>query len=237
VGFTNTADLAFALAQIIIINVVLSGDNAVVIALACRNLAPRQQRQAFLIGTLGIVVFLTLLTAFAAYLLSLPYIEVAGSLVLLWIGVKLLVPEEGGDNIHQSDRLWDAIKTIVVADIVMSLDNVLGMAGAAKGHLGMLIVGLLVSIPLVLFGSALIMRLMERIPVLVTGGAALLGWVAGEMAVGDPSIEGWMRLEAPSLEYLVPLAGAAFVVVAGKYLERRAVLAEERNAVGEMAAE
>jgi YjbE family integral membrane protein len=237
VGFTNMADLAFALAQIIVINVVLSGDNAVVIALACRNLPQRQQRQAFLIGTLGIVVFLTLLTAFAAYLLSLPYIELAGSLVLLWIGVKLLIPEEGEDSVHQSDRLWDAIKTIVIADIVMSLDNVLGMAGAAKGHLGMLIVGLLVSIPLVLFGSALIMRLMERMPVLVTLGAALLGWVAGEMAVGDPSVAGWMRLEAPSLEYLVPLAGAAFVVVLGKYLERRAVLAVEQDAIGEMAAE
>jgi YjbE family integral membrane protein len=237
VGFSNAADLAFAQAQIIVINVVLSGDNAVVIALACRNLAPRQQRQAFLIGTLGIVVFLTLLTAFAAYLLSMPYIELAGSLVLLWIGVKLLVPEEGEDNIHQSDRLWDAVKTIVVADVVMSLDNVLGMAGAAKGHLAMLIVGLVVSIPLVLFGSALIMRLMERFPVLVTLGAALLGWVAGEMAVGDPSIAGWMRLEAPSLDYLVPLAGAALVVLLGKYLERRAVLAVEQNAIGDMAAE
>jgi YjbE family integral membrane protein len=237
VGFANVTDLAFALAQIIVINVVLSGDNAVVIALACRSLPPRQQRQAFLIGTLGIVVCLTVLTAFAAYLLSLPYIELAGSLVLLWIGVKLLISEESEDRVRQSERLWDAIKTIVIADVVMSLDNVLGMAGAAKGHLGMLIIGLLVSIPLVLFGSALIMRLMERLPVLVIGGAALLGWVAGEMAVGDPSVGGWVQVEAPSLDYLVPLAGAVFVVVLGKYLERRAVLAEERGTVGEIAAE
>jgi YjbE family integral membrane protein len=218
--FASISDLLSALFEIAAINILLSGDNAVVIALACRGLPPHQQRKAFLLGSAGIVVLLVLLTAFAAYLMSLPYLELAGSVVLLWIGIKLLLPEAEEESVAESGRLADAVKTIIIADVVMSLDNVLGMAGAARGHLGMLFVGLLITIPVVLFGSALITRLMTRFPLLVTLGAALLGYVAGEMAVGDPSIKAWIAGHAPALDTIIPVAGALTVVTGGKLLAR-----------------
>lgn len=216
-------DIWIALFQISVINVLLSGDNAVVIALACRSLPPRQQRHAFIVGTVGIVVFLTALTAFAAYLLALPYLEIAGSVLLLWIGIKLLSPadEEGGGIEGNSGTFWAAVKTIIIADIVMSLDNVLGMAGAAKGHLGMLFVGLVITIPLILFGSAMIMKLMERFPIFVTLGAGLLGWVAGEMAIADPSVSGFVEANQQLYDVGVPAIGALAVVVVGKSLAKK----------------
>jgi len=210
-----------ALFKIAVINVVLSGDNAVVIALACRGLEPRQQRRAFIVGTGSIVVLMTVLTAMAAWLMTLPYIQLIGSVLLIWIGIKLLIPEGGDEEISQSDHFWGAVKTIIIADIVMSLDNVLGMAGAAKGHLGMLFVGLLITMPLILFGSALLMRLMERSPIFVTIGAGLLGWVAGEMAIGDIAVKDYVEVHAHFLEIAAPLVGALMVVVAGKMLGRR----------------
>jgi YjbE family integral membrane protein len=210
-----------ALVKIAIINVVLSGDNAVVIALACRSLPPRQQRNAFIVGTGGIVVLMTVLTAFAAWLMTLPWIQALGSLLLLWIGVKLLLPEDGEGNVKDSGNFWDAVRTIIIADIVMSLDNVLGMAGAAQGHLGMLFVGLLITMPLILFGSAMLMRLMERFPVFVTIGAGVLGYVAGDMAVGDLALKNYVEVHAHYLDWLAPIVGALFVIIAGKLLARR----------------
>jgi YjbE family integral membrane protein len=217
-----------ALFKIAVINIVLSGDNAVVIALACRSLPPRQQRNAFIVGTGGIVVLMTMLTACAAWLMSLPWIQAIGSILLVWIGVKLLLPEDGEGNVKDSANFWDAVRTIIIADIVMSLDNVLGMAGAAKGHLGMLFVGLLITMPLILFGSAMLMRLMERFPVFVTVGAGLLGYVAGDMAVGDLAVKGYVETHAHYLDWLAPIVGALFVVVAGKLIARR-----KAGAVGE----
>ncbi len=225
----TSPEIWVALFQICVINVLLSGDNAVVIALACRNLPGKQQKQAFAIGAVGVIVLMTALTAFAAYLMSLPYLEVIGSLLLLWIGIKLLVPgdEEDGDG-KVSSGFWDAVKTIIIADIVMSLDNVLGMAGAAKGHLGMLFVGMVITIPLILFGSALIMKLMERFPVFITFGAGLLGWVAGEMAIADPALKGTIEARAHFLDFVAPVLGAAAVVIAGRVLaHRRAAEAEK----------
>jgi YjbE family integral membrane protein len=210
-----------ALFKIAVINVVLSGDNAVVIALACRSLAPKQQRNAFAVGTAGIVVLMTILTAFAAYLMTLPYLQIIGSLLLLWIGVKLLLPEDEEGNIKDSNSFWEAVKTIIIADIVMSLDNVLGMAGAANGHLGMLFVGLLITMPLILFGSAMLMKLMERLPALVTVGAGLLGYVAGDMAVADLSVKHYVEVHAHALDTVAPIIGAAFVVIAGNMIARR----------------
>src|SRR5579885_1473935 len=219
--FGSISGLLVTLLQIVIINIVLSGDNAVVIALACRSLPPRQQRTAFILGGIGVIVLMAILTAFASYLMTLPYIELAGSVVLLWIGIKLLLPENGAGTVKESRHLFAAVKTIIIADMVMSLDNVLGMAGAARGHLGMLIVGLVITIPLILFCSALIMRLMGRFPILVTLGGGVLGWVAGEMAVGDPSIAGWLRAHVPSLDIIVPIAGACLVVGLGRFLANR----------------
>ena len=226
----SSPEIWVALFQICVINVLLSGDNAVVIALACRNLPLKQQKQAFAIGAVGVIVLMTALTAFAAYLMSLPYLEIIGSLLLLWIGIKLLAPgEEEGSEGKASAGFWDAVKTIIIADIVMSLDNVLGMAGAAKGHLGMLFVGMVITIPLILFGSALIMKLMERFPVFITFGAGLLGWVAGEMAVADPSVKGAIEAHAHWMDFAAPVLGAAAVVVVGRLLARRQAAESEKR--------
>jgi YjbE family integral membrane protein len=224
-----------ALVKIAIINVVLSGDNAVVIALACRSLPPKQQKAAFIVGTAGIVVLMTILTIFAAYLMTIPYLQIVGSVMLLWIGVKLLLPEDGDGDVKDTSNFWDAVKTIIIADIIMSLDNVLGMAGAAKGHYAMLFLGLLITMPLILFGSALLMKLMERFPVFVTIGAALIGYVAGDMVIGDLATKDYVEAHLAFLDkyFVAAIAGALIVVVAGKVLGRRkvavaAVVAEER---------
>ncbi|HTH44704.1 MAG TPA: TerC family protein [Oxalicibacterium sp.] len=209
-----------ALLQIIIINVLLSGDNAVIIALACRSLEPKQQRNAFLIGTVAIVILMTALTAFAAVLMTIPYVEMVGAVLLLWIGIKLLLPEEENGDVNSSENFWSAVKTIIIADIVMSLDNVLGMAGAANGHMALLFVGMVITIPLILFGSAMLMKLMERFPIIVTIGAGLLGYVAGEMAVEDPALKGHLA-NAHYLEIALPILGALIVVIVGKTLAAR----------------
>jgi len=220
--FASLSDptLWVAFLQIVVINILLSGDNAVIIALACRSLPPKEQRQAFLIGTVAIVILMTGLTACASLLLTLPYIELVGAVLLLWIGIKLLLPEEEGGEMSASDNFWGAVKTIIIADIVMSLDNVLGMAGAAKGHMGLLFVGMVITIPLILFGSAMLMKLMERFPVIVTVGAGLLGYVAGEMAVEDPAMKSVIA-NAHYLEYALPILGVLIVVIVGKTLAKR----------------
>jgi YjbE family integral membrane protein len=223
------AETWVALFQISVINILLSGDNAVVIALACKDLPAKQQKQAFAIGAGGVVILMTALTGAAAYLLTLPYLEVVGSALLLWIGIKLLSEDSDEGEVRQSKSFWGAVRTIIIADIVMSLDNVLGMAGAAKGHLGMLFVGMVITIPLILFGSALIMKLMNRFPVFITFGAGLLGWVAGEMAIADPLVEHTITTRAHYLEFVAPLIGAFLVVVTGHMLARRR-RAEQRDA-------
>jgi len=222
-----------AFIKIAIINVVLSGDNAVVIALACRSLPPKQQRNAFIVGTGGIVVLMTVLTAFAAWLMTIPYLQLIGSVMLLWIGIKLLLPEDDDGNLESSSNFWEAVKTVIIADIIMSLDNVLGMAGAAKGHYGMLFLGLLITMPLILFGSAVLMKLMERFPVFVTIGAGLIGYVAGDMVIGDLSIKDYVEANLAFLDkyYIAGAAGALIVLTGGKLLGRKkesgAVVVEE----------
>ncbi len=210
-----------ALVQIIVINVVLSGDNAVVIALACRRLSPHHQKQAFIWGSVGVVVLMVALTAIVVWLLSLPYLEIVGSLMLTWIGIKLLAAEEEGDDgsVEQKSTLLAAIRTIIIADIIMSLDNVLAMAGAAKGHMWMLVVGLVITVPVILFGSALLMKLMERFPVFVLVGAGLIGWVAGEMIISDPSIKAWIDANAEFMHWGSPVLFTVVVIATGKILE------------------
>jgi len=220
---SGMSEALVALVQIIIINVVLSGDNAVVIALACRRLSPKHQKQAFLWGSIGVVVLMVGLTAIVVWLLSLPYLEIVGSLMLTWIGIKLLaVEEEGddGDKLEQKGTLMAAIRTIIIADIIMSLDNVLAMAGAAKGHMWMLMVGLVITVPVILFGSALLMKLMERFPIFVLIGAGLIGWVAGEMIISDPAIKPWIDANAAILHWGSPIVFTLIVVATGKILER-----------------
>src|SRR6185369_8023229 len=180
------------LAKIIGVNVVLSGDNAVVIALAARSLPPKQQKLAILYGAGAAVVLRIILTIFAVALLSLPWLKIIGGLLLFWIGIKLLVPEDDDADINASDHLLTAIKTILIADLVMSLDNVIAVAAAAGGSMTLLILGLAISIPLVVFGATLLVTLMERYPVIITIGAALIGMVAGEMLVTDPIALQWL---------------------------------------------
>jgi YjbE family integral membrane protein len=218
----STTEFWLALAQIIVVNIMLSGDNAVVIALASRALPPKQQRAAIVFGSLGAIVLRVVLTFFAVMLLKLPYLKLVGGLALLWIGVGLLSSDDGGDGPQAHDNLGAAIRTIIVADFIMSLDNVLGVAAAAKGNTVLLVLGLGISIPLIIYGSQLILGLMGRFPVIVTLGAALLGWVAGEMIIGDGAIDGWIQTHAQFLHIVAPLAGAALVVAAGKWMQSRA---------------
>ena len=209
--FSNT-DFWVGLLKIIWINIILSGDNAVVIALAARSLPAHQQRMAILLGSGAAVVLRIILTLVAVWLMSIPYLQVVGGLLLLWIGIQLLQGDgdEEGEDVTQS-TLIQAVKTILIADLVMSLDNVIAVAAAAKGSMLLLIIGLAISIPLVVFGSTLMIRLMERFPVVVTLGAALIGWVAGETISSDAVFKGvlaewpWMHFAAAGLGAVIVL--------------------------------
>jgi YjbE family integral membrane protein len=210
------------LGVIIWVNIILSGDNAVVIALAARSLPKHQQKQAIFWGAGAAVVLRIALTIVAVKLLELPYLKLVGAAALLWIAVKLLVPEdEEGEGVAASSHLLGAIKTILIADLVMSTDNVIAVAAAAKGSILLLVLGLVISIPLVIFGATMLMVLMERYPIIITLGAAVLGWTAGEMAVTDPAVFEWIKANAHWLDWVGPVAGAVFVVALGKVLARR----------------
>jgi YjbE family integral membrane protein len=221
------------LLKIIGVNIILSGDNAVVIALAARSLPAKQQKLAIFWGAGAAIVLRIILTLFAVVLLTLPWLKLVGSLLLFWIGVKLLIPEEGDDDVPANDQLLAAIKTILVADLVMSLDNVIAVAAAAGGSITLLILGLAISIPLVIFGATLLIKLMERFPVIITIGAGLIGWVAGEMLVADVALKGWFTgmgveyreanpyVAGLSLEIIAGIVGIAFVVALGKWLGAR----------------
>ncbi|GAB3365526.1 MULTISPECIES: TerC family protein [Giesbergeria] len=222
-----------ALGQIIIIDILLGGDNAVVIALACRKLPPEQRRKGIIWGTAGAIVLRVILIAFAMTLLSLPFLKFTGALLLVWIGVKLLAPdEEGHGDVQGSDKLLAAIKTIIVADLVMSVDNVIAIAGAAQnaGDHQMLLVtlGLLISIPIIVWGSQLVIQLMERFPIIITLGGMLLGWIAGGMLVSDPALADpdkwqWMLKlpQSDTLKYAASVAGALLVLGLGKLILAR----------------
>ena len=209
------------LLQIIGVNIVLSGDNAVVIALAARSLPPAQQKKAIIWGSGAAIVMRIILTLTAVALLTLPYLKLVGSVLLLWIGIQLINTDDNEGSIESSSNLMSAIKTILIADRVMSLDNVIAVAAAAKGSFAMLIVGLAISIPLVIFGATMLLKLMERFPIIITLGAALLGYVAGEMAVTDPIVEPWVDGHLHALHYILPIGLAILVVVVGKMLSRR----------------
>ena len=223
-----TADFWIGLLKIIWVNLLLSGDNAVVIALAARSLPPQQQKQAILWGSGAAIVMRIVLTVFAVALLTLPWLKIVGGLLLVWIGVQLLVPEASDEKIASSDNVIVAIRTILVADLVMSLDNVLAVAAAAEAAPGdaklvLLILGLAISIPIVIFGSTIVLHLMERFPAIITFGAGLLGWIAGEMIVTDPAILDWVAASAPWLESwrVMAVAGALLVVVIGSAVAGR----------------
>jgi YjbE family integral membrane protein len=232
-----------AVGQIILIDILLGGDNAVVIALACRKLPPNLRTRGILWGTAGAIVLRVVLIFFALTLLKLPFLKLVGGILLLWIGIKLLLPEADDDHskMEASDKLWGAVKTVIIADFVMSLDNVIAIAGAAEGAGGahqmpLVIFGLLVSIPIIVWGSQLVIKLMDKFPIVITLGAMLLGWIAGTMLVTDPALNSWVPMQAgakagttevlPQVYYGLGVIGALFVLVVGK------VLASRRPAAG-----
>ncbi|MBI5926085.1 MAG: TerC family protein [Aquabacterium sp.] len=222
-----------AVGQIVMIDILLGGDNAVVIALACRNLPPELRTKGIIWGTAGAIALRVVLIFFAMSLLKLPYLKLIGALLLLWIGIKLLVPEDDDHgNLQASDRLMGAIKTIIVADFVMSVDNVIGIAGAAQGagHEGhqmpLVIFGLLVSIPIIVWGSTVVLKLMDRFPLIITGGGMLLGWIAGTLAVADPVVAPHLP-SADSIRYFAGALGALLVLTVGSVLARRAAAEAE----------
>ncbi|MDP3231022.1 MAG: TerC family protein [Acidovorax sp.] len=233
--FLSSPAFWLALGQIIIIDILLGGDNAVVIALACRKLPPAQRTKGIIWGTAGAIVLRVILIAFAMTLLALPFLKFVGAILLVWIGVKLLAPdEEGHGEMQTSDKLLAAIKTIIVADLVMSVDNVIAIAGAAQNagdHQMLLVVlGLLISIPIIVWGSQLVIKLMDRFPFIIILGGMLLGWIAGGMLVTDPVFANadkwqWMVKIAQTdvIRYGASVAGAVLVFVIGKaILARRA---------------
>lgn len=209
--------------EIVVINILLSGDNAVVIALACRNLPPRQRRWGVFWGAIGAIVLRIVLTFFAVSLLQLSYLKIIGGALLVWIGIKLIAEEggEGGHGVQGSDRLLAAVRTVIIADLVMSIDNVLGIAAAARGNLLLLIFGLVVSVPLVIGGAQLIMRLVGRFPILIVAGGGLLGLVAGQLIVDDSAIVEWIHAHAAWLTWASPVIGIVLVVGPAKWLEAR----------------
>ena len=235
--FLTHAPFWVALGQIIIIDILLGGDNAVVIALACRKLPPAQRTKGIIWGTAGAIILRVILIAFAMTLLQLPFLKVVGALLLVWIGIKLVAPDdEGHDNIEGSDKLFTAIKTIIVADLVMSVDNVIAIAGAAQSsgeHQMLLIVlGLLISIPIIVWGSQFVIKLMERFPLIIVAGGMLLGWIAGGMLVTDPVFtnpEKWLWMPklgtmdenslpviSTTLYWVAHVGGALLVLALGK---------------------
>ena len=217
-----TPQFLFSVLEIILINILLSGDNAVVIALACRNLPDKLRRQGILWGVLGAIVLRIILTYFAMSLLNYPWLKLIGAVLLIWIGIKLIVGDENAEHeVKASDQLISAIWTILIADLVMSLDNVMAVTAAAKGNLPLIIFGLVISIPLVIYGSQIIMRLIERMPLLVPAGGGLLGYIAGDLATDDPVVAPWIESSAPMVDWLAPFVGIAIVVIPGLWLARR----------------
>jgi YjbE family integral membrane protein len=238
-AFMN-ADFWIAVGQIIMIDILLGGDNAVVIALACRKLAPAQRTKGIIWGTAGAILLRVVLIFFALTLLAIPYLKLVGALLLVWIGVKLIAPEDEGGHgdIQASDKLWSAVKTVIVADLVMSVDNVIAIAGAAEGAGGdhkmpLVVFGLLVSIPIIVWGSQLVIKLMDRFPLIITVGGMLLGWIAGTMIVSDPGLLPYLPTTPAAKAGALPevndavrygsgIAGALLVLAIGAALKKRA---------------
>ncbi len=229
-----TAHFWFAVGQIIMIDILLGGDNAVVIALACRQLPAHQRTKGILWGTAGAIVLRVILIFFALTLLAIPFLKFVGALLLIWIGVKLLTPDEDEDhgNIQGSDKLWGAVKTVIVADLVMSIGNVIAIAGAAQTsgnadhQMPLVIFGLLVSIPIIVWGSQLVLKLMDRFPIIITVGGMLLGWIAGAMVQTDSGLMNYLPQDK-AWGYGLGIAGALLVLALGNIILARRAAQEE----------
>ena len=228
-----------ALWKIIIANIILSGDNAVVIAMACHNLSDKYRRPAIFFGSAGAIVLRIIFCAVIGLLLGIPYLKLVGGALLLWIGVKLVVEEEADANIKAHDNIWAAVWTIIVADAVMSLDNAIAIAAAARGDFTLIVIGLVISIPIIIVGATLISKVLDRFPWLGLVGAGLIGWIAGEVMAGDGrfdevdasgklvevvrpgTVAAWLDATIPHAELVCAALGAGLVIVVGLYLSRR----------------
>jgi len=215
-----------ALGAIIVANILLSGDNAVVIAMAARSLPQQQQKKAIVYGSAAAIVMRIVLTIVAVQMLQVPYLKILGALALLWIGIQLLNDSEEEGEVKEPGTMGAAIRTILIADLVMSIDNVIAVAAAASRapedyRVILLIIGLATSIPLIIIGSTLLMRIMERFPIIITAGAALLGWLAGEMLASDPAISAWLKANLAHADLVLGIGCAVLVVVVGKWLHHR----------------
>lgn len=226
--FSAFSDATFwaALLSIIVANILLSGDNAVVIALASRNLPPAQQKKAIFWGSAAAIILRVVLTITAVALLTLPYLKIIGGILLLYIGVQLLADSDGEEDMQAGSSIWAAIRTILIADLVMSLDNVLAVAAAAqKGpeetRLLLLILGLAMSIPLIIFGSAMLLKIMERFPIIITFGAGLLGFLAGGMLVDDPAIRDSIQNTLGDVKLAFEVVGVVLVILVGNFMKKR----------------
>lgn len=219
----TSVDFWISVGQIILIDILLGGDNAVVIALACRKLPPEQRAKGVMWGVVGAVGARVVLIFFALQLLALPYLKAIGALLLLWIGIKLMLPEDDDAHgkVEGGTTLWSAVRTVIVADAVMSLDNVIAVAAAADGHLGLVVFGILVSVPIIVWGSKFVLALIDRFPVVVVFGAALLGWIAGGMLFGDVAWKDWAEAQPGWWARAAAVIGAVFVVAVGRLLVMR----------------
>jgi len=213
-----SSEFLLNLVQVIFINIILSGDNAVVIALASRNLPKEQQKKAIMWGSLAAIGMRVILTLVAVYLLKIPLLQAVGGMLLIWIAVKLLVEDKAEECNYNADCMIAAIKTIVFADLIMSLDNVIAVAGATKGNIPLLLISLAISIPLIMWGSNMLMNLMEKFPIIVTLGACLLGYTAGEMIVSDVYVSNFLHTSMNFLHTLIPIITTIGVVVIGRIL-------------------
>jgi YjbE family integral membrane protein len=222
-GIEFTPAFWSGLTQIIVVNILLSGDNALVIALACRNLEKRHQKPAILIGSAGAIVLRIVFVVIVDLLLQISYLKLAGGLLLLWIGVKLVQgEEEDGSGVKAPASLWSAVRTIIIADAVMSLDNAIAIAAAAHGDTTLIVLGLLISIPLIIFGATIIMLLLNRFPIIVVAGGALLGYIAGEVIATDPAYAERLAAAVPHAKTIIEVGCAVFTVAIGYFLQRRA---------------
>ncbi len=221
-SFTFNTDFLVSLLEIIGVNIVLSGDNAVVIALACRSLPKRQQRWGIALGSAAAVILRIFFTVFVVYLMTVPYLKLAGGALLFWIGYQVLQPGDGEAKVNAADHIFGAVRTILIADAVMSLDNVIAIAAAAHGNHLLLVLGLVISVPMVVYGATLLIRVIERFPVVVYFGAGLIGYIGGEVAIGDPAVSSWLDSHAHWSHIAAPLAGAAVVLVLGRFGQMRA---------------
>ena len=227
IAYLANPEVWAALLTIIGVNVVLSGDNAVVIALACRGLSPQHQKWGIALGSGVAVVLRIIFTIFIAYLLTVPFLKLVGGVLLFWIGYKLALGNDAADEVDAARNIWHAVKLVVIADAVMSLDNVVAVAAAAKGDNLLLVAGLVISIPMVVYGATLLIKLIERFPVIVPGGAALIGYIGGEVMVTDPIVENWIAGHAAWLAHAGPPLGAISVIAVSRVVAPVSALTTE----------